>query len=226
MGVRIATATCHPCRRVYRPGMDLDLTLFARTVVTLVVIMDPLGNVPVFLALTKTETREQRRRLALHAVASATVIIYVFAFFGREILASLSIGLPALQAAGGVMLFLVALEMLQGDILIPDKAEGVNVAIVPLGTPLVAGPGAIAASMVFMSSAVRDLGQVSGQVTIALGIAAALTVVYLVMRYSSFLESLLKENGIHLVTRVMGMLLTAISVELVAQAVIAYVQAA
>ena len=203
--------------------LEIDGGLLARAFVTLVVIMDPLGNVPVFLALTKTEDRGERRRIALHAVAAATVLIYVFAFFGTEILNLLSIGLPALQAAGGVMLFLVALEMLRGEILVPQKAEGVNVAIVPLGTPLVAGPGAIAASMVFMAG---ESGGVLAerQLTVALGIAAALGVVYLVLRYSVFLERVLKENGIHLITRVMGMLLTAISIELIASAVTAYVQ--
>lgn len=192
---------------------------------TLVVIMDPLGNVPVFLALTRGEERRRRRRTALNAVVAATVIVYLFAFFGTEILRLLSIGLPALQAAGGIMLFLVAVEMLRGDILVPDKAEGVNVAIVPLGTPMVAGPGAIAAAMVFMTGEGGG-ALASRQLTVALAIAAALAVVYVALRYSVFLENLLKDNGIHLITRVMGMLLTAISIELVAQAIIAYVRTA
>lgn len=205
-------------------SLELDTSLLARAFVTLLVIMDPLGNVPVFLALTRTEDRAQRRRIALHAVAAATVLIYLFAFFGSEILRLLSIGLPALQAAGGVMLFLVALDMLRGEVLVPKAAAGVNVAVVPLGTPLVAGPGAIAAVMVFMSG--ESGGVIAArQLTVALAVAAALSVVYLALRYSVFLERLLKENGIHLVTRVMGMLLTAIAIELVASAVTAYVQA-
>lgn len=186
--------------------------------------MDPLGNVPVFLALTSTDTRARRRRTARHAMTAAAVIIYLFAFFGTQILASLSIGLPALQAGGGVVLFLTALEMLKGDILVPSTAEGVNVAVVPLGVPLLAGPGSISAAMVFMSSGEGggplDIGR---QLTVALAIAAVLAVVYLTMRYAELLERLLKDNGIHLVTRVMGMLLIAISIELVATAVQAYV---
>ncbi|MBS3940618.1 MAG: MarC family protein, partial [Actinobacteria bacterium] len=71
--------------------------------------MDPLGNVPVFLALTSNDTRARRRRTARHAMTAAAVIVYLFAFFGTQILASLSIGLPALQAGGGVVLFLTAL---------------------------------------------------------------------------------------------------------------------
>jgi len=208
--------------------MDLhfELALAVQAFVTLLVIMDPLGNVPVFLALTSTDTAARRRRTARHAMTAAAVIIYVFAFFGTQILASLSIGLPALQAGGGVVLFLTALEMLKGDILVPNKAEGVNVAVVPLGVPLLAGPGAISAAMVFMSESGTGRLDVGRQLTVALAIAAVLVVVYLTMRYAEVLERLLKDNGIHLVTRVMGMLLIAISIELVATAVQAYVQGA
>jgi multiple antibiotic resistance protein len=189
--------------------------------------MDPLGNVPVFLALTSRETRERRRRTALHAVTAATVLIYVFALFGTQILAYLSIGLPALQAGGGILLFLIALQMVSGDILAPDEdeAEGVNVAIVPLGTPLVAGPGAIATVMVFMAGEDGARVSLSNQVTVLVAIAAALAVVYLVLRYASVLERVLRESGIHLITRVFGMLLLAIAVQLVADAIRAFVAA-
>ena len=202
--------------------MDFDITRALTAFVTLLVIMDPLGNVPVFLALTARDDRPRRRRTAAHATLAAGVLIYLFAFFGTRILAVLSIGLPALQVAGGIMLFLIALDMFHGNVLLPDAAEGVNVAIVPLGVPMLAGPGAIAASMVLMSG---DDGQAlswSNQLPVVVGIAATLLVIYLALRYSVFLESVLKDNGIHLVTRVMGMLLLAISVELAASGILAY----
>ena len=202
--------------------MDFDLTRALTAFVTLLVIMDPLGNVPVFLALTAKDDRPRRRRTAAHATLAAGVLIYLFAFFGTRILALLSIGLPALQVAGGIMLFLIALEMFHGKVLLPDAAEGVNVAIVPLGVPMLAGPGAIAASMVLMSG---DDGQAlswANQLPVVVGIGATLLVIYLALRYSVFLESVLKDNGIHLVTRVMGMLLLAISVELAASGILAY----
>lgn len=206
--------------------MDLDLALATQAFVTLLVIMDPLGNVPVFLALTSGDDLRTRRRTATHALLAATALIYVFAFFGTRILASLSIGLPALQAAGGVVLFLVALEMLKGDILVPNRAEGVNVAIVPLGVPLLAGPGAISATMVFMTSGDGGRLELGTQVSVALAIGAVLAVIWLVLRYAGALERVLRPNGIHLVTRVMGMLLVAISIELVATAVQAYASGA
>lgn len=202
--------------------MDFDITRALTAFVTLLVIMDPLGNVPVFLALTARDDRPRRRRTAAHATLAAGVLIYLFAFFGTRILALLSIGLPALQVAGGIMLFLIALDMFHGNVLLPDAAEGVNVAIVPLGVPMLAGPGAIAASMVLMSG---DDGQAlswANQLPVVVGIGATLLVIYLALRYSVFLESLLKDNGIHLVTRVMGMLLLAISVELAASGILAY----
>ena len=206
--------------------MDFDVSVAVQAFVTLLVIMDPLGTVPVFLALTATEERSRRRRTAAHATLSAAVLVYLFAFFGAQILAALSIGLPALQIGGGVMLFLAALEMLSGDMLKPDAADGVNVAVVPLGVPLLAGPGAIAASMVLMadvySGATASLA-LEAQLPVVVGVAATLAVVYLALRYSLFLERLLGDNGIHLVTRVMGMLLLAIAVELTASGVAAYV---
>jgi multiple antibiotic resistance protein len=200
-----------------------DLARAVQAFVTLLVIMDPLGNVPIFLSLTATDDHAKRRRTALHATMAATLLIYAFAFFGTQILASLSIGLPALQIAGGVMLFLTALEMLKGELETEQTDGRVNVAIVPLGTPLMAGPGAIAATMVLMTGG-EGSGRIAlvNQLPVIVGIAGTLAVSYLALRYSLFLERILKDNGIHLVTRVMGMLLLAIAVELVASGVLAY----
>ena len=207
-------------------NVDIDLALVIPAFVTLVVIIDPLGNVPVFLALTANEDRAARRRIAWHAVLAAAVLIYLFAFFGTQILTALSIGLPALQAGGGIVLFLTALEMLRGEILIPERARNVNVAIVPLGVPLVAGPGAISVAMVFMAGDDGNGLTLASQISVALAIAAALAVCWVALHWAGVLERVQKDNGIHLVTRVMGMLLVAISVELVATAVQAYVAGA
>src|SRR5690606_29640379 len=124
---------------------------FAEVFVTLLVIMDPIGNVPVFLALTRREDDDGRRRAALHATVAAAVIILGFAAFGEQLLGLLGISLEALQVSGGLLLVLVAIELL--GMRASDQQtveEGMNVALVPLGTPLLAGPGAIAASMVFI----------------------------------------------------------------------------
>lgn len=199
------------------PRLALDGTLFAQAFVTVLVIMDPLGNVPIFLALTRGDAVAARRRAALQAVAVAAGVILLFALFGQQILAVLAISLEALQVAGGLLLVLIALELLRPteDEVAADARRGRNVALVPLGTPLLAGPGAIAATMLYMQRA-DGLG---GALTVVLALLAALLVVYLAMRYSLILARVLKENGIHLVSRVMGLLLAAIAVQLIATAV-------
>jgi multiple antibiotic resistance protein len=203
--------------------MELDFTLAAQAFVTLLVIMDPLGNVPVFLALTAGLERPDRRRVGTQAVISATLIIYLFAIFGTQILSYLSISLPALQVAGGVMLFITALSMFRGEMDHSDPEQGASVAVVPLGTPMLAGPGAIAAVMVFMAGDTGVGTRLENQLTVIVGVAAALAVVWIALRYAVRLERLLKDKGILLVTRLMGMLLLAIAVELIASGIEAYV---
>lgn len=205
--------------------MELDTTLAAQAFVTLLVIMDPLGNVPVFLALTGGMERRDRRRVGTQAVVSATLIIYLFAIFGTQILSSLSISLEALQVAGGLMLLITALAMFRGELDEPDPGQGASVAVVPLGTPLLAGPGAIAAAMVFMAGDAGVGTRLENQLSVVLAVAAALAVVWIALRYAVWLERLLRDKGILLVTRVMGMLLLAIAVELIASGVEAYVTA-
>jgi multiple antibiotic resistance protein len=202
----------------------LDTALLAKAFVTVLVIMDPLGNIPIFLTLTRRATLEQRRRAALQAVGVASGVILLFAAFGQPLLGVLGISLEALQIAGGLLLGLIALELLRphaaGDE-DDSAAADANVAFVPLGTPLLAGPGAIAATMLYM----RRADGVGGVVSVALALLGALVVVYLALRYAALIGRVLKENGINLVTRVMGLLAAAIAVQLIANAVAEWVRA-
>src|ERR1041384_7981801 len=106
--------------------------LFTEVFVTLVVIMDPVGTIPMFLALTSGRSPRARRRLAWQAVLVAMFVIAAFALFGQQILRYLGITVPALQGAGGLLLILVALELLTGKQEQPENAPSVNVALVPL----------------------------------------------------------------------------------------------
>lgn len=199
-----------------------DARLFVEVFVTLFVIMDPPGTIPIFLSLTSGRSPRTRHRMARQAVVVAFVVIVVFAIFGREILDYLHITLPAMQAAGGLLLLLVALELLTGKADEPTAASNVNVALVPLGTPLLAGPGAIVATMVFVQR-VNDLG---GAVALAAGIVAVHIVLWLIMRYSVVIIRVIKDSGVTLVTRIAGLLLSAIAVQLVADAVVAFIDQA
>jgi multiple antibiotic resistance protein len=200
----------------------VNLKLFGEVFITLFVIMDPPGTVPVFLSLASGKSPRMRRKMAWQAVTVAFAVIVSFALFGRQILDYLGISLPALQGAGGLLLLLVALQLLTGQVDDPVAKDNVNVALVPLGTPLLAGPGAIVATMVFVAAidVTEDL------VAVAAGIVAVHLVMWFVLRYSVLILRLLRDSGITLVTRIAGLLLSAIAVQLVADAVRAFVDGA
>ncbi|MCV2395410.1 MarC family protein [Actinotalea sp. M2MS4P-6] len=198
----------------------LDWQLLAEVFVTLFVIMDPPGTVPIFLALTGSLQDRQRRRAARQAVAVAFGVIVSFALFGQQLLAYMNVSLPALQASGGLLLLLVAMELLTGRTEEPKpSATGANVAMVPLGTPLLAGPGAIVATMVFTQRA-DEPGQ---WIAIALGIIGVHVCLWLAMRFAGAVHRVLKDTGTTLVTRISGLLLAAIAVQLIADAIRAFI---
>jgi multiple antibiotic resistance protein len=194
-----------------------DPTLFTEATITLVVIMDPPGTVPVFLGLVGRKSRAARIRAARQGVLVSLAVISLFAVAGEAILAYLGIGIPALQGAGGLLLLLIALNLLTGnDDTEPQAVEDVNVALVPLGTPLLAGPGAIAATIVYVRQA---HGQFGAYVALALAILVVHLVLFLCLRYSGALIRLVRESGIVLLAKIAGLLLAAIAVQLVANSV-------
>ncbi|GHS84960.1 UPF0056 membrane protein [Actinomycetota bacterium] len=201
-----------------------DARLFSEVFITLFVIMDPPGTVPIFLALTGTMTRQQRNRAARQAIAVAFGVIVVFAVFGQQLLSYMHISLPALQASGGLLLLLVAMELLTGKAEDPQPSGNtkVNVALVPLGTPLLAGPGAIVATMVFVKG---SDGSLADWVAITLGVLAVHVCLYLAMRFAGVINRILGDSGTTLITRIAGLLLAAIAVQLVADAIKAFIAA-
>jgi multiple antibiotic resistance protein len=125
-----------------------------------------------------------------------------------------------LQTAGGLLLLLVALQLLTGELDDPAKPASGNVAMVPLGTPLLAGPGAIVATMVF----VQRSDEAADYLAVATAIIAVHALLWIFMRYSVVILRILRESGILLLTRIAGLLLAAIAVQLVADAVRAFVE--
>ena len=198
----------------------LDVVLLTEVFVTLFVIMDPVGTIPVFLALTGGRSPSAMRRAAWQAVAVSFGVIVAFAFFGQQILDYLHISLPALQMAGGLLLLLIALELLTGKEQSISQGPGanVNVALVPLGTPMMAGPGAIVATMVF-SDQVDGLDTFAG---VALGVFLVHVSLWLSMRFSVPILKVIRESGVLLVSRIAGLLLSAIAVQLMADAIRAF----
>ena len=186
-------------------------TFFWRVFITMFVIIDPIGGVPVFLTLTRG--RAHRGRLALQAVVAAGLLVLAFGLFGQQILRYLGISIPSLQVAGGLLLALLSFQELQGQI----ASEGAkhNVALVPLATPLLAGPGAIAATMLFF----RQADGVAERFILVGALALVLAVTWLALWSAEGVRRVLRDTGIEFLTRVMGLLLAAIAVELVAEGI-------
>lgn len=202
--------------------MNLDnisaVTFGLQAFVTLFVIMDPPGATPIFLSLVKNKPPAIRNRLAWQGAAVSFFVITLFALFGRLILNYLNISIPALQGAGGLLLLLVSLELLQGGKNDNANQKDINVALVPLGTPLLAGPGAIVATMLF----VQKVDDVKSGIALILAVIGVHLVIGLSLMFSTKIVSLIKESGVMLVARIAGLLLAAIAFEMVINSIKAF----
>lgn len=193
--------------------------LFASTLLTLIVILDPPGLIPVFLGLTRHMSRVERNRSALNASLVGGGVIALFAVFGRQILDYLHVSIAAIQVAGGLLLLLIALELLTGKGSPDTTEEGTNVAIVPLGIPLLAGPGSIVAIML----AVQDASGPAEYVVVGLALAAAMAVVYLSLRFAGQISRVLRRSGTTLASRIAGLLLAGIAVQMAANGIFGFI---
>ena len=199
---------------------DISAVTFAvQSFVTLFVIMDPPGATPIFLGLVADKTPKVRRMLAVQAAAVSLLVISIFALFGRAILSYLNISMEALQAAGALLLLLVALELLTGNTKKHSEDGDSNIALVPLGTPILAGPGAIVATMIFVQQIdgpSMAMGLVGAVIAVHVAIAAALMA-------STTIMKVIKEAGVTLVARIAGLLLAAIAVQMLVDAIRVFV---
>ncbi|MFJ5923272.1 MarC family protein [Kitasatospora sp. NPDC092948] len=199
----------------------IDGKVFGSLFVTLFVIMDPPGIMPIFLALTSGRTHKAQRRMAWQATVVALGVITCFGLFGHQILGYLHVSIPALQVSGGVLLLLIALDLLTGRIEEPTQTKDVNVALVPLGTPLLAGPGAIVAVIL----AVQQARTATQHLALWSAIAVMHLLLWLTMRFSLSIIRVIKDGGVVLITRLSGLLLSAIAAQLVANGVFGFIEA-
>jgi MarC family membrane protein len=188
--------------------------------VTLFVIIDPIGSAAIFAALTRGATAAFRRRMASRGTAIAGALILVFAFGGAALLRALGITLPAFRIAGGVLLFLLAVDMVFArpsgirSPTAPEEAEAgqrADISVFPLAFPLLAGPGAL-------TSIVLLMGRAQGPVAAAGVIAALLAVMLLtllLLRAAPQVLRLLGVTGANVVSRVLGIILAALAAQLV-----------
>lgn len=194
----------------------MDLTFYISAFVTLFVVIDPIGLAPLFVAITQGADKAVRRAIALRAIGIGAVLLTLFGLAGEGVLGFAGISLAAFRIAGGILLFLTALEMLferrtqrredQADSHPPDPS------VFPLATPLIAGPGALAA-MILLTGEVRgDWLAVAGVMAVMLAVLALVLILFL---FAGLLERALGRTGTNVVTRLLGMLLAALSVQFV-----------
>ena len=199
-------------------GQILELFLTAFT--TLFVAVGPLEVVPLFLALTGNASAKERRSVALTATGTASAVLFLFAFGGVQLLGLLGVGLPAFRTAGGILLMMVAADLLLAkhsgisSITTQEEQEAKNragIAVVPLAIPLIAGPGSMTAIVLLMSK-VHTIAQ-GAAVMAALVIVMALTL--LCMLSGGRLMKILGVTGSNAVARVSGILLAALAMQFI-----------
>ncbi len=182
-------------------------------------IVDPIAAIPSFLVMTVEDEEDKRRRMARQAAWTCFLVLSVFSLAGSLIFRLFSITLPAFKIAGGLVLFLVAVDMLQArrsgtQEVTEERVEGTakdEVGVTPLGIPMLAGPGAISTAMVLMGQS-RNWWHTTS-VFVAIGITAVAS--FFVLKGANRVRRYLGETGIRILTRLMGLVLTAIAVQFV-----------
>jgi len=198
------------------------IELGLRAFLTLFVVIDPVGIAPVFLALAGNRPRAEQKRIARRAVAIGGAVLFFFALGGPWLLGQLGISMDALRIAGGILLFRIAVGMVlaaheretqeeEEEALARDE-----VSVFPLAIPLIAGPGAMASTMILVAQAGPDWSRLSVVITMVL---VVLGLTWLTLRLASPLGRLLGRTGVNVVTRVLGVLLAALAVQYVANGV-------
>ncbi len=195
----------------------IDTAFLITAFVTMFVVIDPIGLAPLFVALTQGVAERRRRAIALRACAIGMGILVLFALFGEAVLGFIGISMPAFRVAGGILLFLTALDMLferrtkRREDQSEEEDGSDDPSVFPLAIPLISGPGSIASVILLTGQkpGVEGLALVLALTALVLGVCLGLFLA------SSVLERALGKTGITVVTRLLGMLLAALSVQFV-----------
>lgn len=184
------------------------MTLFSAAI-TLILVMDPLGNIPLFLSVLSHAQPKRRQQIILRETFIAFIILVLFLFFGQYILNGMHISEAALQISGGIILFLIAIRMVfpdhSEDSKTPDVSEPF---IVPLAIPLIAGPSTMTMVMLLSTQAPYDMTRWCAALTIAWLVTTFILV------FADFLSKILGERGLVAIERLMGMILTTMAVQM------------
>ncbi|MCD1294561.1 antibiotic resistance protein [Methanocella sp. CWC-04] len=197
----------------------MNIEFFLSATIAIFVMADPFGNIPIFLSLTNFMSGTERRYVITKASVVAGIILIVFALIGKEFMDILAVSINSLRIAGGILLLIIAFDMLMGketrakktDSSPPEVDEEYgSVAITPMATPLIAGPGAMTVTMVYMNEAIGF-----DKIFILAAIVLAILVSWIILVNCDFLFSIFRKDGTRVLTKVMGIILAAIATEMV-----------
>ena len=201
------------CERWLVSGSLINMIDIVATFITFFAVVDPIGTVPVFIAVTNRFDDKARRRVALVATLAAAGILLFFVVAGELILTAMSIPLSAFQVAGGIVLFLFALMMIFGESK-PDEEVRLAVdhnetAIFPLAVPSIASPGAMLAAVLLTENARYSIAEQAQTYAV---LVAVLVVTYILMLLAGQINRLIGSSGASVVSRVMGLILASVAV--------------
>ena len=183
--------------------MNVFLLEFTKAFFALFVVMDPLGNIPIFSVLTAKLTSKERKLHSAEAVAVAALILFLFMFFGALILQFFGVSMNSFKFAGGIVLMIIGLKLVMGLRLIEKRAEQYNIAIVPLATPLITGPGSIVTIMMLSQHVAPGI--------VFLAAVANLLLTWVVLRNANLMLKVIGRQGSDAFSRIMGLILVAIA---------------
>lgn len=198
--------------------MSIDIVYAFTVFMAIFAIVDPMGNIPIFYTLTERFTREERLRIAKKAVLSATLALIIFGLIGKYIFMVFSITIPGFRIAGGILLFRVAFSMLYGST--PgtkttekerdESLEKEMIGVIPMGIPLLAGPGAISTVMIYNTQ-----GDILNSIIVFISIFATFLITYFLLRNVDRIFLRLGKVGSLAISRIMGLILAAIAVQFI-----------
>jgi multiple antibiotic resistance protein len=198
----------------------MDVRFIATAFATAITIIDPIGMIPMTLGATARVSPQRRNQIIDQAVLVAAIIILLMGLVGRALLDYLGITLPAFMIAGGILLFLIAIDMLfarptgakRTEAEEREAAAGENPAVFPLAVPMIAGPGTIATVLLLVNLSHGDRVDLA---IVAIAYAVALLATWLCMRASALLLRVISTTGIHVTSRLLGIILAALAVQFV-----------
>jgi multiple antibiotic resistance protein len=202
--------------------MDLS-TYFVTAFVSIFVTLDAIGNIPIFLSITPRNTQAERARLVSRALLMVFVVLVAFALFGNLIFRLFGVTIEAFRIVAGLLLFKIAFDMMEAK---PDRVrhtpeedmegrERADIAIIPLAIPLLSGPGTISTVIALTGQAAKAPAVLPALGTLLLAIIFNVLIAFLALRSATAISGFLKETGMRVFTRVMGLILAAIAVQFV-----------